>query len=96
MAAELSIFLLASIPWYLTGAILLGCVGLLAVLLAIRKAETGYEDDTGFHYGTARHFSMKNSRPAKTLHAQEMLSCDHSRVREGKIGGRRSSTKREH
>jgi hypothetical protein len=95
MAADLSIFLHASIPWYLTGAILFGCIGLLAVLFAIRKAEAGYEDDTGFHYGSAGQVSLKNSRPAKTLHAHEILSCDHSRVREGKTGRRRPHTKKE-
>jgi len=74
----------AFIPWYFTGAFLLGAIVTLVLLLAIRHAEAGYEDDSGFHFEPTASGQDKFSRPAKPLRGGDSYSCDHSRERENR------------
>jgi len=85
MTGDVSIFLNATIPWSLAGFFLSGAALTLVLLRAIRHAEVGYEDESGFHYGDLGSSSSgKGSRPAKPLRGNDIYSCDHSKSRENK------------
>lgn len=43
---------------------LLGLAGAAALVLAMRRAVTGYEDETGFHEAPPSTASMERERPA--------------------------------
>jgi len=85
MTGDEFILLNATIPWSLAGFFLSGAAITLVLLRAIRQAEVGYEDETGFHYGNFNPSSGgKGSRPAKPLRGHDVYSCDHSKSRENK------------
>lgn len=96
MAADLCISLLALIPRRLVEIFLVTALLILTFLGAMRKAEIGYEDEAGFHYGNARQTNFRaTSRSAKSTYAPESQSCDHSRSREGKTSGSHIHSKRQ-
>jgi hypothetical protein len=95
MVAGISFFLQAAIPWYLIEIIFMAGLLILTVIRAIQRAEIGYQDGTGFHYGNANSDRHGSSRFAKSSRKIEVQTCVHSRSRESRKSGRRPHTSTE-
>jgi len=95
MTGEVFTLFNAVVPWSLAVFFLSGAAATLVLFRALRHAEVGYEDESGFHYGqldSSR--SSKGSRPAKPVGATEIYSCDHSKSRENKTARHGSHLRR--
>lgn len=95
MVARIPFFLQAAIPWFLVEIIFVAGLLVLTVIRAMQRAEVGYEDEAGFHYGNADSHHRGDSRLAVSSHKIKVQTCNHSRSRESKKNGRRPHTRNE-
>lgn len=90
MVAGISVLFRSTGFIVLTGLFFTYLIAALILKFAGRRAEDGYEDDSGFHFGSPESPVKTGSRPARPSQLPGELSCPQGELQ--KIdGGRRHS-----